>query len=478
MKNARHRAAVCTAALLLAGAAGGATPGREATIARVHRVAERLRPPVDTWAPAAAGMTVARSDSIRTASNSYADLELDPRNRFRVMENALVRIDRLADEEREASGAVVRLTELGLLKGRIVAKLDALPADARLSLRTPAAVAAVRGTSFLMGVGPDGSATAVAVSAGAVRVQATGEPRKFVALGPDRGTLVAPWGTALIEAKGTGLPPKTILLRRLEDPTVPLADARRMLERLKDPKPSLENLVIGAAAEASAQEGEGAAAATEAAGREARRLLLETLRAVRLSGEETVGDVMDGDPAVCRALLAAAAGLRPVKAEYGKDERRALVRLELPLDEVRKITGRDIALAWTEITPVTLADYAAAFGGFIRVAAERAATVDAYRRLAEKIHGTVVDSSTTLRDLAVEDDRITVAVKGVVQGAEEVSKTHYSDGSVEVVLRVRGDAVRGAVPPAAGELLGAHYMASPAAVTPEEFIRLLALGDI
>ena len=47
----------------------------------------------------------------------------------------------------------------------------------------------------------------------------------------------------------------------------------------------------------------------------------------------------------------------------------------------------------------------------------RAATVDAYRQLAEIIKGVQVDSETTMRDLSVESDVVTAKVEALVQGA-------------------------------------------------------------
>lgn len=104
--------------------------------------------------------------------------------------------------------------------------------------------------------------------------------------------------------------------------------------------------------------------------------------------------------------------------------------------------------------------------------------MDAYRRLAEKIHGTVVTSSTTLRDFAVADDRVDIAVNGLVQGAEEVAKTYYSDGSIDVTLEIGGATLKEGLASIPGLSLGAQYLASPAALDADDCIRLLGLGGI
>lgn len=66
----------------------------------------------------------------------------------------------------------------------------------------------------------------------------------------------------------------------------------------------------------------------------------------------------------------------------------------------------------------------------------RAATVDAYRQLAEIIKGVQVDSETTMRDLSVESDVVTAKVEALVQGARVVGKVVNKDGSYSVKVAV------------------------------------------
>ena len=68
--------------------------------------------------------------------------------------------------------------------------------------------------------------------------------------------------------------------------------------------------------------------------------------------------------------------------------------------------------------------------------ARRAATVDAYRQLAEIIKGVQVDSETTMRDLSVESDVVTAKVEALVQGARVVGKVVNKDGSYSVKVAV------------------------------------------
>jgi len=476
---------ICCGFIFVCGSAmcGDTVSTQPVSVVKVYHDAELLKSPGSAWSPAASGSKLNADDSLRTSNNSYADLQLDPPNKFRLKENSQLKIEKLFSESKDANGSVVKLTDLGLLRGEILAKLDKLPSDTKLTLKSPAAVAAVRGTAFSVGVGRDTRTTDVGVSRGVVQVQASGEPQKYVSVKEAQHTTVSPWNLAMLRAKGTGLPPKEMLIKRLDDPKIPLKDAQALLERLKNPKPSLENIVIGGEAKVIAPpEITDAAEAERWALNEARyraqKGIIEKLEMVRLSGDETVGDVMNRDPKLCESLLTSTGEAKSVKSEYQKEERTAVVRLEFPLSKVKSVVGRDISLCWKEITPISLTEYAAAFGALVRASTERAATVDAYRRLAEKIYGTVVNSTTTLKDFIVQNDQIEIAVKGVVQGAEEVSKTYYSDGSIDIVLQTGGSAVRQAVSPVAGQILGEHYMSSPSAISADDFISMLALEQM
>ncbi len=66
----------------------------------------------------------------------------------------------------------------------------------------------------------------------------------------------------------------------------------------------------------------------------------------------------------------------------------------------------------------------------------RAATVDAYRNLLELVNGVRVDSTTTVKDFAVESDIINTQVQGIVKGAQAMEPQYLSDGTVEITVRM------------------------------------------
>ena len=72
-----------------------------------------------------------------------------------------------------------------------------------------------------------------------------------------------------------------------------------------------------------------------------------------------------------------------------------------------------------------------------RMMAERAAVVDAYRKLLEQIGGVIVDSNTTIQDYIVKNDTIKLKVNGIVRGAKQVAVRHLDDGTTEVDLEIK-----------------------------------------
>ena len=71
-----------------------------------------------------------------------------------------------------------------------------------------------------------------------------------------------------------------------------------------------------------------------------------------------------------------------------------------------------------------------------RPMALRAATLDAYRNILEVVNGVRIDSTTVVKDYAVQSDIVMSKVEGMVQGAEIVKKEYLSDGTVEITMQM------------------------------------------
>lgn len=66
----------------------------------------------------------------------------------------------------------------------------------------------------------------------------------------------------------------------------------------------------------------------------------------------------------------------------------------------------------------------------------RASKLDAYRNLAERIYGTTITGSTTVKDFQLKNDGVASMVDSVVRGAKVVSITEHKDKGVETVLEL------------------------------------------
>lgn len=76
-----------------------------------------------------------------------------------------------------------------------------------------------------------------------------------------------------------------------------------------------------------------------------------------------------------------------------------------------------------------------------RLLAIRAAKLDAYRNLAEQVYGTRLDSSTTVAEMAVTNDRFRSRVDGVIYGAILSNITPINNDTYEVTLTLDGAVV-------------------------------------
>ncbi len=71
-----------------------------------------------------------------------------------------------------------------------------------------------------------------------------------------------------------------------------------------------------------------------------------------------------------------------------------------------------------------------------KLMAIRASKLDAYRSMVERVYGTALQGSTTVRDLAVQNDRFRTYVDTYIHGARVISSDVMPDGTVETILEM------------------------------------------
>lgn len=157
----------------------------------------------DRWVTATERMRITQGDRIKTGANGEAVIRISPRNFIAVRPNSEVAINlATVRTERTNEGALgifgarreVQNVEAGLERGAAVNVLKGLGTNSEFRMRTPVAVAGVRGTIFSSFIDALGN-VGFACSEGAVNVTST-VPGGFdpVDIGPGDAFSVAPTG--------------------------------------------------------------------------------------------------------------------------------------------------------------------------------------------------------------------------------------------------------------------------------------------
>jgi len=392
------------------------------------------------WSPVEKDQALAVNSSIRTGVDSYVELQLSPENEVRVKERSQIVIKDLERELEEPDGRVVRLTEFELIDGGLDAILKRLPRDTLVRVTSPTAIAGARGTEFIAKYDAGRQRSEVGVFNDTVQVQSRGELDKAVQLTELRKVSIAPWPVAVAEVRGSGILSEAIL-------------GRQFIERSANPV--LEETGIGFV--------------EQQAKNNAYYQLAGKILSITVGKDKTINDMLNNNPALCRPLYGYIAGAEVI----GQTEEGGKIKItvKLPLAPIADIIGRALPPHGPAvIKPISIEEYSDKFGAQARVTTQRAAQIDGYRKLAELMYDVVINSDTTLADMAVMDDRITTTVQGVVKGAEIINASYYSDGSISVGMTIRADLVKGEVARITGDIFGSNYFTSPVVIGIDDYL--------
>lgn len=182
-----------------------------------------------------------------------------------------------------------------------------------------------------------------------------------------------------------------------------------------------------------------------AAEMDATRILAERIMGIAITGDTTVKDLAAADDTVKGALSATLKGVKtvgkPVYHEDGRVEVVRAVKIRTLMESVtRQLNGRMQSVSQEVVTAeIDALGNAAIPGsdGHSRVMAKRAAELDVYRRLVERVAGVEISAGTTVRDFAVENDEIKAAFGNTVKSAEITGITYLDDNSAEVTATLK-----------------------------------------
>lgn len=193
------------------------------------------------------------------------------------------------------------------------------------------------------------------------------------------------------------------------------------------------------------------------------RLLAERIYGLSVEGNTTVNDLALTEDTIKGAVSASLVGASTVgEPEYLPDGRVQVVRA-VKVSEVvdtlnRVIKGKrldsgafektsetSVAKRETREKVIDVMGNAAIAGspGHVKVMAKRAAEMDAYRRLAGRMMGVKITSTSTVRDFCLMDDKIVAALAQTLKASTPTAIKYKSDGSCDVTMQVKiADVIR------------------------------------
>jgi hypothetical protein len=193
------------------------------------------------------------------------------------------------------------------------------------------------------------------------------------------------------------------------------------------------------------------------------RLLLERIMGLHVGSETTVRDLVLANDSVRGQLEASIKGVTSSEAPtYLPDGRLEVVRavkVRQLIEVVSKVSTQQLGAkgvvsslttasnktvdARTETFDVVGSSAVAGSEGHRKILAKRAAEMDAYRKLGERLLGVKVSSNTTVKDLAIKSDEVVKTMAGLVKGAEATDIQFGHDGGCSVTMQVNlGDVLR------------------------------------
>lgn len=110
------------------------------------------------------------------------------------------------------------------------------------------------------------------------------------------------------------------------------------------------------------------------------------------------------------------------------------VRPDSHVPEIGDVSITDLVLSPSR--PRQLPEIYSRYPAQERLKAKRAAEIDAYRQLIERIYGLQLDSDTSVRDFVTERDEIDAEAQAFLRGAQTTAVRYTPDGIVEVEMKV------------------------------------------
>lgn len=398
----------------------------------------------DKFIPLSRDQKLNIGDIIKTSDSSFCNLRLGD-SIFRIRENSVLTIE--------------GPEKLNLSKGTILAKLINLPTNSKFELATPCVTAGVRGTALSAKIVDDDSVTYVATLEDSVEIEPINEPSKTIISSTFQQIEASPWQRAILSANGSGMLSENILGKDF----VQNAKADVFL------KATGEAIITGATNEDKEK-------AIKKARQNASISIYEKIILIKIDEEKDIQDLINNDPTILPNLYELINSAKVIGEVADLD--KVTITIRLPIEELSTVVKQDIKTVIKPCFKISEQEYSNQFGALARVTTQRAAIVDGYRQLAEKIYKVVIDSKTTVEDFAVKNDAVKSSISGVVKGARVIQTVYYSDGSITVRLEIGGVQIISGLSTTTGNIFGTNYLCTPSPINMESYYDSLELQEI
>jgi len=454
--------AAVSAALVLMGHAAQATeqPAAEtgegspsATVTAQRGKTEVLVTGAKQWGATALGEMYTSGSELKTGRRSYIEVEFDDSNGFRIKGDTQVRVEKIFEAAEDESGKVIRLVELQVIDGEVNARLTRIPDDARVDVTCPTAVAGATGTGFTFAFDRAAARAIVKVAEHRVLVQARDRTDKSVTVNALEQVEVQSWKDGKITATGRGVLSEKVLGHEFVEGFRQQADEAKVSARATAAAPDDLDGV-------EARRAESEAAALNAA----RTALTAIVMQLAVSESITVGDLLARDTPAAARVYEIINAAEPIGTEFASDNSCTVV-IEASLAAIGQALGRDLTATIASVREIPKEDYVRIFGADALTTTKRAAEVDAKRRLAGKLNGSIIARGRTLHDESLRNGRVRTTVLGVVEGAIIEQEQYFSDGSVALLMSCRLTKIVENFP----ELVGDTFLSSPEPVVFTDF---------
>ena len=410
------------------------------------------------WKNVEIGNKVEEEDTLKTQKNSTVDVMFDLVNLFRLEEMSELVVKDLPSSAEEGEN-VKKLYNFSLINGSMVSKLDKLPEETRFSVESPVSIAGARGTAFT--VKTNKTETVVTTLENEVEVVSRESINKGIVASPYRRVTVSAWSTVGLRSVGTGVLSESILGKM----------AVQSVDKIK-----IRAEGRGKAYPMITDTNEAKKISEKEAVAEAENNLANIISEIKIGPKKNFADLMFEKKSEAGKLFEIVSKARIIERTENSDGSVSVI-LELDVMELQQMV-KDKMNVWKSIYKISMVEYMKDYPALARITTERAAKLDGYRRLAEKIYGTVIASDTFVKDMVLDSDTITNVVQGIVQGAKVIETNYYSDGSVKVLMEIDGVLVANRLSSVSGKDMGENYVSSPELIDYNEYRYFKMIKDM